>query len=266
MHEARGVGLDWRETQRRDLGRPVAAVIPRARGGLVVAGGSDVLLMGVEGDLTPLAGLGDEAQHVRFNDAKCDAAGRLWATTLAVDLERRAGLYRIDPNGELRRALDGMRLANGLAWSPGGGVLYVADSVDRVVFATDFDPISGEVGRPHPLVTFELGEGAPNGLTVDDEGALWIALTGGGEVRRYSADGRLLERLALPVSAPTSCAFGDTDRGSLFITTRSGRMPEFAATLLAIPETRMESSGDGAGAVWLYRPGVGGDPGTPFAG
>jgi sugar lactone lactonase YvrE len=264
VHEARREGNEWRETSRRQLDRAVAAVIPRVQGGYVVASGIEILLMDEQGNLDLLARLDEDPALIRLNDAKCDASGRFWATTLATDFESRAGLYRIDADGCVRAEFRGLRLGNGIAWSPDADTIYIVDSLDRTILRADFNLDSGSVGHPRPLVTFALGEGAPNGLTVDDEGGLWVALTGGGEVRQYSENGQFLARLALPIGGPTSCAFGGENRDVLFVTSRSGRMPKFAASLLGIPEAMMESTSEEAGGLWIARPGVSGPKGSLF--
>ncbi len=217
-----------------------------------------------QGDLEVFARLDEDSASIRLNDAKCDVRGRLWATTLAIDLQRRAGLYRIEATGTVRCELEGLRLANGLAWSPDATTIYVVDSLERTIFAADFNLDNGAVGPVRPLLTFAPGEGAPNGLTVDVQGGLWAALTGGGEVRRYSPQGQLLTRLAFPIPGPTSCAFGGEQRRTLVVTSRSGRMPEFAASLLGIPEAMMESSGEEAGGLWICRLGVSGPTSFQF--
>jgi sugar lactone lactonase YvrE len=267
IHEARAAGLaGWRETQRWNLNRHIAAAIPRQRGGLVVAAGTELLLFDeITGKITPFVTLDVDPALIRLNDAKCDSHGRIWAGTLATDISRRAALYRIDPNGAVTTMLEGVAIANGLDWSPDGSIFYFIDSIALTIDAFKFDMARGTLGERRTLVSITHGEGGANGMTVDLEGCLWVAVTGGGEVRRYSPDGALLDRVTISTSGATSCAFGGADCAELFITSRSGRMPEFAHTLLGVPLDRLEDNGPAAGGLFVCRPGATGAPAMLFA-
>jgi sugar lactone lactonase YvrE len=267
IHEARSNEASvWRETQRWDLGRPVAAAIPRRSGGLVVAAGTEILLFNEgSGESALFASLEVDPALIRLNDAKCDLNGRLWAGTLATDFSSRAALYRIDPDGAVTKTLENAGISNGMGWSPDGSKFYYIDSLTLTVAAFDFDAARGMISNRRTLITIRRGDGAANGMTVDHEGSLWVALTGGGEVRRYAPYGELLQRIGISTPGATSCAFGGHDGGELFITSRSGRMPEVALTL-GIPEERIEDNSPEAGALFVCRPGPTGAPATPFAG
>jgi sugar lactone lactonase YvrE len=267
VHEARADGKGgWTETRSFTLDAPIAATIPRSRGGLVLAAGIDVLLMDDRGQVTPLARLDVDALRFRFNDAKCDGAGRLWAGTLSRDFAAgAAALYRIDPDGAITTALEGLTLANGLDWSPDGSTFYLVDSLTRSLDAFDFDIASGSLSNRRRIVTLPFGEGGPNGLAVDNEGAIWLAVTGSGSVHRYAPDGRLLARVFIGTPGATSCAFGGGDGGELFITSLGRRMPDVAQTI-GITPAMMENAGPEAGALFVCRPGVAGPAARPFAG
>jgi sugar lactone lactonase YvrE len=266
IHEARSNGASgWREARRWDLGRPVAAAIPRRNGGLVVAAGAEILLFDeTTGQSSPFASLEVDPALIRLNEAKCDAQGRLWAGTLATDFSARAALYRIDPDGAVTTALENVTISNGLGWSPDGSTLYYIDSLTLTVDAFDFDAARGVISNRRVLVSIKRGDGGANGMTVDREGRLWVALTGGGEVRCYSPDGKPLRRIEIFTPGATSCAFGGHDGGELFITSRSGRMPDVALTLGVAPE-RMEDNSPEAGGLFVCRPGPTGAPAAPFA-
>ena len=265
IHEARVEGATTvTETRRWSLDRPLAAIVPCARGGFLCAAGVEFLRMDEAGVVEPFARLSADPAHVRLNDAKCDRAGRLWTGTLATDFGRGAALHRLDPDGSVHAVLEGLSLANGLDWSPDARTFYLIDSLDLAVDAFDFDLGAGTLRSRRRLIEIAHGDGGANGMTVDDEGCLWVALTGGGEVRRYSPAGERLLTVEFPIPGPTSCAFGGADRSTLFITSRSGRMPEVAATVLGIPEHRLETSGPGAGGLWACRPGVSGLPAARF--
>jgi sugar lactone lactonase YvrE len=267
VHEARADGTGgWIETKRSRLGVPIAATIPRTRGGLVLAAGTDVLLLDQRGEVAKFARINVDAEKFRFNDAKCDAAGRLWAGTLSHDFEvGAASLYCIDPDGAITTALEGLTLANGLDWSPDGSVFYLVDSLTRCLDAFDFDLISGSLSNRRTVVMLPFGEGGPNGLAVDNEGAIWMAVTGSGSVHRYAADGRLLARVFIGTPGATSCAFGGADGGDLFITSLGRRMPDVAQTI-GITPAMMDNSGPEAGGLFLCRSGVFGRPAYSFAG
>ena len=266
VHEARSDGArGWRQTGSWDLQRPLAVALPRSRGGLVVVGGVEIVLLDAGGNITPFTRIEADPLQVRFNDAKCDPRGRLWAGTLAVDFSPRAGLYRIDPDGTVSAMLDHARLANGLDWSPDGRTFYFIDSLERTVDAFDFDVAHGTLSNRRTLVTLEPGRGVPNGMCVDRGGYLWVAATGASEICRYSPRGELVGRVTIATAAATSCAFGGPDGADLFITSRRGRLPQIALSAGVAPEF-MENDGPEAGGLFVCRPGPTGAPATPFAG
>lgn len=266
IHEAKGNPTQgWHERRRWPLNRPVAAAIPRTAGGLIVASGTEILTLTDEGNLHPFARLDVDPRVIRINEAKCDAEGHLWVGTLSLQFRPDAALYRITPDGKVTCALEHVSLANGLDWSPDHSTFYFIDSLKMSVDEFDFDVARGWLGNRRPRVAIDAGAGAPNGLTVDCEGSLWVALTGGAEVRRYSPRGELLARVGIAVPGATSCAFGGSDCTDLFITSRSGRMPEIALSLGVRPEM-MESSDPEAGALFICQPQAQGKPAHRFAG
>lgn len=266
VHEARADGPHWRETRQWHLGRHIAAAIPRTRGGLAIVGALGIDVLDASGDIAAFARIDVDPDRVRLNDAKCDRSGRLWTGSLSIDFRRgAAALYRIDCDGRVHTVLQGLTLANGLDWSPDGSTFYLVDTATLSVAAFDFDLDRGELASRRTLITIERGAGGPNGLAIDHEGCLWVALTGGGAVRRYSPDGELLDHIDLPVPGPTSCAFGGADGAELFITSRSGRMPDIATELGVKPEMQESTSTD-AGGLFVCRPRVTGAAATPFAG
>jgi sugar lactone lactonase YvrE len=265
IREAKSDGAaGWRETRRWSLGRAIAASIPRRGGGLVVPGGMEIFLLNDAGDLIPFARIEGESPLARINDAKCDARGRLWVGTLTSNFEPGgAALYRIDPDGSVTAAVRGVTLANGLDWSPDGTTFYFVDSFTRSVDAFDFDLDTGALNNRRTVVT--LQSGVPNGMTVDRDGTLWVAATGGGNVQAYSPSGELLSQVEIGTPGATSCAFGGTDYAHLFITSRSGRMPD-AAKGLGVDPNMMDNSGPEAGGLFVCQPGARGLASHAFAG
>jgi sugar lactone lactonase YvrE len=155
---------------------------------------------------------------LRSNDGACDAAGRFWIGTMALDHTPGAGaLYRYD--GKLQRVFDGVTLSNGLGWSRDDTLMYYIDSTEYRVDVFDFELASGQLEERRPFVSIEEGDGIPDGLTVDDEGGVWVALYGGSCVHRYDDGGRLDAVLQVPAQNVTACCFGGDDGHSLFVTT-----------------------------------------------
>ena len=271
IHEAHADGRGgWRENRRWTLDRRIGAATPRAAGGFAVVAGIDILMVDEAGGITPFARLDIDPALVRFNDAKCDPQGRLWAGTVALDYTTPCGaLYRIDANGHVTTAFEGVILSNGLDWSPDGRTLYFIDSSKRAIDAFDFDGADGTIRNRRTMITIEPGSGLPDGMTVDREGCLWVAVTGAGEIRRYGPDGR--QRGCIDVSAPfpTSCAFGGDDGADLFITSIGTALPPAALHVLAQFGLSTDASKvhhPEAGALFVCRPGPTGRPATPFAG
>jgi sugar lactone lactonase YvrE len=156
----------------------------------------------------------------RMNDGACDPQGRFWGGTLADDHHEGGGaLYRLERDGRTELMLDGLTISNGLGWSPDGGTMYLVDSGPRVIHAFTFDAGHGTISAGRILVTVPEDAGAPDGMTVDTAGDLWVAIYGGGRVNRYAADGSLREVYPIPARQCTCCAFGGPGLHRLFVTT-----------------------------------------------
>jgi sugar lactone lactonase YvrE len=184
--------------------------------------------------------LGHPEAHIpanRFNDAKCDSRNRLWVNTVDFNFARGAGaLYRRDAGGEFRTMDTGLNIPNGIGWSPDSKMMYLADSADRLIYAYDFDEASGDIANRRVLVRFpEDVPGAPDGLTVDRDGKLWVAIFDGWRVSRFSAKGVLIEEIIMPVPRPTSCTFGGQNGEIIFVT--SARIRVSGETLKVAPHS-----------------------------
>jgi sugar lactone lactonase YvrE len=208
---------------RRHVGTVAAALRPRTRGGAVIAVERGFVLEDDDGSLTPLPEVWTDP-GVRMNEGGCDPDGRFWCGSMAYD--QRAGaaaLYRLDHDGTVSRVLDGVTVSNGLAWSPDGSLAYYNDTATHRVDVFDYAPTAGLTGR-RPFV--DLGDGSPDGLTVDADGGVWVALFGAGAVHRYTAEGRLDGVVEVPAAKVTACALGGPDLDQLFVTTsREGLEP-----------------------------------------
>jgi sugar lactone lactonase YvrE len=198
----------------------VSLALPRASGGVIAGLGDDVVALDGEHRAT-LVSLTSEGAATRTNDGACDARGRLWVGTMALDEESPAGaLYRVDADLTVTAAVRGATIANGLGWSPAGDVFYFIDSPTSRVDAFAFDLESGAVEDRRPLAALDVDGAVPDGLAVDAEGCIWVALHGGWGLHRYAPDGELLAELRLPVARVTSCGFGGADLCDLYVTTR----------------------------------------------
>jgi len=175
-------------------------------GGLLVATASGLVLDGVRVASFP------HGSDVRANDGACDEAGRFWIGTTALDFHDGGGaLYRFD--GELVPVLESVGLSNGLGWSPDGTRFYYIDSNTQRVDVFDYD---GEISGRRPFAAIAPQHGTPDGLAIDHEGGVWVALYGGSCVRRYDEHGSLVHEIAIPGENVTACCFGGS---SLYVTT-----------------------------------------------
>ncbi len=230
------------------VGKVAAAFRPRRDGGVVIATERAVVVADeAGGELTTLVtAFGDPA--VRFNDGTCDPAGNFLCGTMAYDETPGAGtLYRVTPAGRLDAVFGGVTISNGLAWTGDARRAYYNDTPTGRVDVFDSDA-TGALTDRRPFVA--VAGGSPDGLTVDADGGVWVALWGGGAVHHYAADGSLAEVVEVPASNVTACTFGGDDLGDLFITTSA----------------EGDQDNPVAGAVFRYRTGVRGLPAAAFAG
>lgn len=220
-------------------------------GGVVVARGETLVLALQSGvhRFDPATGarsllVAPEAAQAgrRMNDTKADRCGRLWTSTMRDFGAADSGsLYRIDLSLNVEPMLSGLRVPNALAWSPDDHTMYFADTSDGRLRAYDFDRETGWLGPMRVVVESDVLPGRPDGATVDADGCIWSARYGGGCVARITPSGALDRLIRLPVSQPTSCAFGDPDLRTLYITTARQRLSEaqlkaepFAGALFAV--------------------------------
>jgi sugar lactone lactonase YvrE len=226
----------------------IGAVLPGAPEYLVVRRDGFATLDPATGAVKPLLNVLDDRPDLRFNDAKAGPGGRVFAGTMSYHEGRRdeGRLFRLDP-GPVATVVHGpVSLSNGLGWSPDNRRMYYVDSPMQAVTVFDYDVDTATPRNPRTLATVDAQAGTPDGLCVDDDGCLWVALHSGWAVHRYTPDGRLDAVIRLPVASVTSCAFGPGNR--LYITT-AGR-----------------DGGDQplAGGLFVAEPGVGGPPAIPW--
>jgi sugar lactone lactonase YvrE len=234
----------------------VGSLAPRASGGFIAGTEDGIATIDLAENRFEIVATPEE--HLpdnRFNDGKVDRQGRFWAGSMD-DLEREASgtLYRVDAGLECAVADQNYKVTNGPAFSPDGRLMYHNDSARQVTYLFDIDDDGNATGR-RAFLQFQEGDGYPDGMTVDDEGCLWIAFWDGWCVRRFSAAGEWLQTIELPVARPTSCAFGGAELDRIYITSASIGLDE--ATLAMQPN---------AGGLFMVSPGARGLADIPFAG
>ena len=191
----------------------------------------------------------------RANDIKVDRTGRAWVGTMAYDKQpQNAALYRVD-GSKVTRVVEDLTICNGPAFDEPQGRLYLADTALFVVDVFDLDPATGALTGRRRLLDFRDAQVWPDGMTVDDDGMLWVALGRSGEVHRYRADGTLDGLVEIPTTNPTSVAFGGIDGGDLYITTSWFDLEADSRTAQPL-----------AGVIFRCRPGVTGRPSPRYAG
>ncbi len=201
----------------------VGTVVPRASGGLVVALHNGIASIDLESEkVTMLADTEWNIPSNRFNDGKCDPAGRLWAGTMEFGgAPGKGALYCLDTDGIVTKKVSPVSISNGIVWSGDQKTMYYIDTPLDKVRAWDFDVGSGEIDNERVVIENE-GTGHFDGMSIDEEDTLWIAMAGGWEVRRIDpSSGRHLESLRFPMSLVTSCAFGGENLDELYVTSIS---------------------------------------------
>jgi sugar lactone lactonase YvrE len=213
------------EIGRRHVGTVAAVVRPRQGGGAVIGVERGFALEDADGTLTHLDEVWSD-DSVRMNEGGCDPDGRFYCGSMAYDQRPgAASLYRLDPDLSVRVVLQDVTVSNGLEWSPDGSRAYYNDTATYRADVFDYDGESGLNGR-RSFVDLSAEAKRPDGLTVDEQGGVWVALSNGGAVRRYTPDGALDEVVEVPAKKVTACTFGGPDLDQLFITTsREGLDP-----------------------------------------
>jgi sugar lactone lactonase YvrE len=225
---------------------PLGAVAPVAGrpGEWIAAAGTGIALIGSDGALAWLDRPEDGAPHpMRMNDGCCDPGGRFWAGSMAFDAHPGAGsLYRADRDGAVVKVLDGMTIVNGPAFTADGSLMYVADTFAGLIYACDVDPRSGELSGQRVFAEVPPSDGSPDGMTVDHDGRLWVALWDGSAVRCYGPDGTTEASIPVPARRPTCVCLGGADGGTLFVSTARFGLPDPAPADGAILHARVGAS------------------------
>ena len=236
-----------------DTGEMIGTVVPRQSGGVILARETGLVAFDPQTEeSTPLPWPADQRIVNRFNDGKCDPQGRLWVGTIGRE-EPIASLFRVDAGFEVTEAISGVRISNGLCWDEARGRFYYIDSPVGLIDAFDWDGETGSISNRRTIARLPEGEtGVPDGMTIDTQGRLWVAVFGGYGVHCIDPDtGKSLEKVNVPAAKTTACWFGGENLDELYITTASIR--EDAASLQTYPL---------AGSLFFCRPGATGLPTT----
>ena len=242
-----------------DVGQYVTTVVPRKSEGLIVTVQNGFASLDPETEQLTI--IHDPERHLpgnRFNDGKCDPAGRLWAGTMSLGsgITGAGSLYVMDRDLSVRRVLDRVTISNGIAWSLDHLMMYYIDTPTREVSAFDYDIESGSISNRRTAVKIPETYGFPDGMTIDAEGMLWVAGWGSSRVSRWDPkSGKLLQAVTIPATNVSACAFGGHNLDDLYITTaREGLTEE---DLVEQPL---------AGGLFRVKPGVCGNETFEFAG
>ncbi|RSL32144.1 SMP-30/gluconolactonase/LRE family protein [Salibacterium salarium] len=210
------------ENQTLETGQHPGAVVVHRSNEVVAAMQNGFYLIDVEEEtFSPIVDPEQSIPSNRFNDGKCDPAGRFWAGTMAYDKQKGQGsLYCLEKDYTLTIKVDNVGISNGLAWSLDRQTMYYIDTPTRLVSAFDYDIDSGAISNRRTIITFSEVAGNPDGMTIDSEGMLWIAHFRGWKVSRWNPEsGECVDEIQVPASQVTSCVFGGEDLKTLYITT-----------------------------------------------
>ena len=208
-----------------EMGERIGTVVPRVEGGFLCAGDSGIYTFDpTTGEKVNVADPeADKRPDNRFNDGKCDPSGRFWAGTIStVKKTGDANLYMLDKDGTLSLKVDEVTNSNGICWNGDATVMYYIDTPTKKVMAYSYENLLGSISQPSLVAdSGVLGlEGSPDGMTIDSEGMLWVAMCHGGLVVRINPDsGKVIQQVELPCVETTACAFGGVNLDRLFVTT-----------------------------------------------
>lgn len=229
-----------------DVGQPVGTVVLRKSGGLMLAVRDGFMSLDERtGKTTLLAAPEGHNPENRFNDGKCDPAGRFWAGTLETPT-RKGHLFRLDKDLSVHRVLDNIACSNGIVWSSDKKTMFYIDTPTMRIDAFDYDLKTGTISNRRAAVLVAEEHGQPDGMAIDVEGKLWVAHWDGWCICRWDpVTGKLIQKVGFPVGRPTSCAFGGRNLDTLYVTSASVGLD--AVALAKQPK---------AGALFQFKPTV----------
>ena len=204
------------------LNQYIGAVIPAQNDQLIVGLQNGIHLFDLKTEeLTLINDPEEDLPHNRFNDGKCDPSGRLYIGTMGVNAEKQKGsLYRLDLKGQLEKIISPVTISNGLAWSPDEKYMYYIDTPTGEVSTFHYDKQTGNIAFKETAVQIPPEMGSPDGMTIDQEGMIWVAHWGGSRITRWNPHiGKQLDEVHVPAPNVTSCTFGGKNLDELYITT-----------------------------------------------
>ncbi len=207
------------------MGQRIGTVVPTETGNAVVALENGIYtfdMMQIE--LFFMVRPEEHSEGIRFNDGKCDPAGRLWVGSMAMEdpVQYRSFLYRVDHDHTAHTMIDSITVSNGICWSLDKTKMYYIDTPTRQVQVFDYDDQTGNISNGRIAIDIPEGIGYPDGMTIDAKGNLWVCMWGGSSVCCWNPEtGELVTKVEVPAKNVTSCAFGGEDLKTLFITTAS---------------------------------------------
>ncbi|UCE92737.1 MAG: SMP-30/gluconolactonase/LRE family protein [Flavobacteriaceae bacterium] len=235
----------------------VGTVVPRNKREAVIALEDGIYILNTEsGGISLLSDVESRMQENRFNDGKCDPNGNLWVGSMHLAQSApKASLYRVSSSGESTKMLDSVTISNGIVWTKDKRTMYYIDTPTGLIRAFDYDSDTSEISNERIAVVIPKSLGYGDGMTIDEEDKLWVALWNGNSVVRFDPlSGELLEQIQVPAHNVTSCSFGGPDLETLYITTSSLDMNE-----------EEERKFPNAGSLFEVKPGVKGVKGNYFA-
>lgn len=211
-----------------NVGEMIGCIAMREKGGLIAALQNGFAFVDMEKKTVQHIINPEENASDRFNDGKCDAAGRFWAGTMAIsEKESEGNLYVMETDLSVKKKIENVTISNGIAWNADSTVMYYINTPTNYVFAFDYNIKNGEINNQRVAIDLTHENGNADGMTIDEEGMLWIAFYGGWRVARYDPQtGKLLKQIELPVKNVSCCTFGGAQLSDLYITTASKNMPE----------------------------------------
>ena len=245
------------ENQTWDVGEKPGLAVPAEKGDLILGTSVGFVRLDLDsGELSPIIDPEQDLPNNRFNDGKVDPEGRLWAGTMGMNEAPNVGsLYRLNRNLSADKLFDQVSISNGMAWTSDHKTFYYIDSPTRRVDVFDCDMAGGSVSNRRTAFELPSGMGYPDGMCIDNEGMLWVALWQGWGVARFEPDGTLLAKVEVPVECVTSCCFGGENWDELYITTSSRDLDRTGRTEQPL-----------AGGVFRCKAGVSGPPTNLFLG
>ncbi|MBD2343493.1 SMP-30/gluconolactonase/LRE family protein [Anabaena subtropica] len=209
-----------------DVGDVVGAIALTSSHRLMMAQRDGLAFLNLDTrEVTPIIQIEADKPDNRFNDGKCDRQGRFWFGSASPG-KTEASLYRYDPDGSLQVMETGLTISNGLGWSPDEKTFYLNDSEQQKMYAYNFDTVTGKISNRRIFVDLTGESFYPDGLTIDSQGNIWVAMWDGWCVICFNPKGEEISQIKLPVQRPTSCTFGGEDLRTLYITSASVGMSE----------------------------------------